>query len=227
MAVLFVVHLCVCVAPQGRSYSSVTLFRPLMIGAVLGCNAEGRSCWVSDRREVWLISSTLKLIDRLCSCFAEASTDEDHPAVRYGRQLGDLKKKLSVMSDPTNVNSPTGGHTVPLPTPPRPAESPWSLPLASTTPNISFSYPDDIGTMAPPHQQPMTEVYPQDPNLGFATLDDWFGQTTQDGDIFGGLDLQEFWFQVGPGEVSRRECRGSSSWSCRADHQASGGFPFR
>lgn len=53
-------------------------------------------------------------------------------------------------------------------------------------------------------------------NLGFATLDDWFGSTSanvgeQADDVnnpFGGLDLQDFWMKVGPGE-------------------AQGGFPFR
>lgn len=45
----------------------------------------------------------------------------------------------------------------------------------------------------------MSELHTQDPNLGFATLDDWFGQTGE-GDL---LDLQDFWFQVGPGEASR------------------------
>ena len=44
-------------------------------------------------------------------------------------------------------------------------------------------------------------------NLGFATLDDWFGQTgleqgTEESDaVFGGFDLQDFWMKVGPGEV--------------------------
>lgn len=37
-------------------------------------------------------------------------------------------------------------------------------------------------------------------DLGFTTLEDWFNGT--DGDVFGGLDLQDFWLQVGPGEVS-------------------------
>ena len=45
-----------------------------------------------------LTYSTLKLIDQLCVCFSQASQDEDHPAVRYGRQLEALTKKLSVMS---------------------------------------------------------------------------------------------------------------------------------
>jgi hypothetical protein len=53
-------------------------------------------------------------------------------------------------------------------------------------------------------------------NLGFATLDDWFGtsnsnqgeQQDDSNNPFGGLDLQDFWMKVGPGE-------------------AQGGFPFR
>lgn len=51
----------------------------------------------------------------------------------------------------------------------------------------------------------MSELHVQDPNLGFATIDDWFGQGGGENDL---LDLQDFWFQVGPGE-------------------AQGGFPFR
>ena len=64
---------------------------------VLGCNVASGSCWVSTI-VTRVDDRTLKLIDRLCVCFAEASVDEDHPAVRYGRQLEALKKKLSVMS---------------------------------------------------------------------------------------------------------------------------------
>lgn len=78
--------------------------------------------------------------------------------------------------------------------------------------------------VAPPNQQPMSELntlpagqLANSSNLGFATLDDWFGQSNNpgmegqdgdEGDLAGGLDLQDFWFQVGPGE-------------------AQGGFPFR
>lgn len=55
-------------------------------------------------------------------------------------------------------------------------------------------------------------LHPQQMNvndLGFATLDDWFGQPENTDDaLFGGLDLQDFWMKVGPGE-------------------AQGGFPFR
>lgn len=51
--------------------------------------------------------------------------------------------------------------------------------------------------MAPPHHQPMSEIH--DVDLGFTTLEDWFNGS--DSDLFGGLDLQDFWLQVGPGEV--------------------------
>lgn len=54
-----------------------------------------------------------KLIDRLCECLESASDDDDHPAVRYGRQLQALRAKLAGMA--TSANSPTGGDTVPLP----------------------------------------------------------------------------------------------------------------
>ena len=57
--------------------------------------------------------------------------------------------------------------------------------------------------MAPPHHQPMSEVHNvTTEDLGFTTLEDWFNGT--DGDVFGGLDLQDFWLQVGPGEVGSR-----------------------
>lgn len=88
-------------------------------------------------------------------------------------------------------------------------------------------------------------------NLGFTTLDDWFGFGTagtaggagQDGngvdDSMGlanvGLDLQDFWMNVGPGEVSVIVVfsTGVIGYSRLADSfffftdQAQGGFPFR
>jgi hypothetical protein len=96
----------------------------------------------------------------------------------------------------------------------------WSFPVFNSgNQPISFSYPNTPITagngsayVAPPYQQPLSDMdtAPSDPNmnnLGFATLDDWFGTNTSsgavDGDaIFGGLDLQDFWMKVGPGEVS-------------------------
>ena len=121
----------------------------------------------------------------------------------------------------------------------------WSLPFPSTgqTPNLSFSYPNTPGPfptsapnlayVAPPHQQPMSEVHDLHPaelastsNLGFATLDDWFGQSdlNHSGDntngAFGGLDLQDFWFQVGPGEVRPAQ----ASFALLTSHRRRGGF---
>lgn len=113
----------------------------------------------------------------------------------------------------------------------------WQLPIHNQQPNsISFPYPN-TPAVAPPFQQPLSEVHNLHPlefsttngntagmaggggnslNLGFATLDDWFGSTSgnlgeQTDDVnnpFGGLDLQDFLMKVGPGE-------------------AQGGFPFR
>jgi hypothetical protein len=105
----------------------------------------------------------------------------------------------------------------------------WQLPIQDQMSHtISFPYPN-APAVAPPHQQPLSEVNNLNPldfasinnngnslNLGFATVDDWFGSSTatqgeQQEDAsnpFGGLDLQDFWMKVGPGE-------------------AQGGFPFR
>ena len=106
--------------------------------------------------------------------------------------------------------------------------STWQLPIQNQTSDIvSFPYPN-APTVAPPHQQPLSEVNNLNPlefanmnngnslNLGFATVDDWFGTSTANqgeqqedsNNPFGGLDLQDFWMKVGPGE-------------------AQGGFPFR
>ena len=104
--------------------------------------------------------------------------------------------------------------------------STWQLPIQNQTSHtISFPYPN-TPAVAPPHQQPLSEVNNLDfasfnnngnsLNLGFATVDDWFGTSTatqgeqqeDSNNPFGGLDLQDFWMKVGPGE-------------------AQGGFPFR
>jgi hypothetical protein len=45
---------------------------------------------------------TLRLIDRLCVCFAQTSNDEDNPAARYSRQIKALQLKLSSLA--TNVS---------------------------------------------------------------------------------------------------------------------------
>jgi hypothetical protein len=106
--------------------------------------------------------------------------------------------------------------------------STWQLPIQNQpSDTVSFPYPN-APTVAPPHQQPLSEVNNLNPldfanmnngnslNLGFATVDDWFGTSTatqgeqqeDSNNPFGGLDLQDFWMKVGPGE-------------------AQGGFPFR
>jgi hypothetical protein len=94
----------------------------------------------------------------------------------------------------------------------------WQLPVPSQTQvPISFAYPStpSLPFVAPPHQQPFSDINHLNPqevpsaanNLGFATLDDWFG-SENDAAMFGGLDLQDFWRAIGPGE-------------------AQGGFPFK
>ena len=49
-----------------------------------------------------LMIRTLRLIDRLCVCFAQTSNDEDNPAARYSRQIKALQLKLSSLA--TNVS---------------------------------------------------------------------------------------------------------------------------
>ena len=85
-------------------------------------------------------------------------------------------------------------------------------------PNTPAAFPGSDGSTSTPfgslpHLQQMSAT--QRPNsgdmtvnnLGFATLDDWFGQAAleqgneESGSVFGGFDLQDFWMQVGPGEV--------------------------
>lgn len=238
---------------------------------------------------------TLDLIDRLCICFAQCSTDEEYPAVRYGKQLEALRNKLAGLSDVKTTHSPSGGgdsgsqtvrlprtqqnrarevrvspsqtaaspNTLPLPQQfdPRPLASQparyhvipsehamnspaWQLPVMQQyTQPVMFPYPTTpvpipagpsaempAPYVAPPHQQPFMEFgvaqssdglnlgMNDHTNLGFTSLDDWFGfgaagtggGAGQDGngvdDPMGlanvGLDLQDFWMNVGPGEVS-------------------------
>lgn len=237
---------------------------------------------------------TLDLIDRLRICFAQCSTDEEYPAVRYGKQLEALRNKLAGLSDVKTTHSPSGGsgsqavrlprtqqnrapevhvspsqsatspNTLPPPQPfdPRPLASQparyhaipsehamntpaWQLPVMQQyTQPVTFPYPTTpvpippagpsaempAPYVAPPHQQPFMEFgvaqssdglnlgMNDHNNLGFTSLDDWFGfgaagtggGAGQDGngvdDPMGlanvGLDLQDFWMNVGPGEVS-------------------------
>lgn len=102
-----------------------------------------------------------------------------------------------------------------------PAQEPWMAPSVQALtdwlpPQTQPTYPPASGYVAPPHQQPLSDVHSvnREPtinnNLGFATLEDWFGAppTGDTANPFAGLDLADFWMKVGPGE-------------------AQGGFPFR
>ncbi|ADV23934.1 specific RNA polymerase II transcription factor, putative [Cryptococcus gattii WM276] len=277
------------------TYGAIVLLKAIYSGAMLR----------ADHKR------TLDLIDRLCICFAQCSTDEEYPAVRYGKQLEALRNKLAGLSDVKPTHSPGGGgggggsgsqtvrlsrtqqnrapevrvsplspsqqsatspNTLPPPQQfdPRPSlassqparyhvmpsehamNTPaWQLPVMQQyTQPVTFPYPTTpvpipagpsaempaAPYVAPPHQQPFMEFgvaqssdglnlgMSDHNNLGFTSLDDWFGfgaagtggGAGQDGngvdDPMGlanvGLDLQDFWMNVGPGE-------------------AQGGFPFR
>ena len=45
------------------------------------------------------MTSTLALIDRLCTCLIQSSFVEDHPSARYGYQLQRLRRTLSDLAD--------------------------------------------------------------------------------------------------------------------------------
>ncbi|ORX40516.1 hypothetical protein BD324DRAFT_574415 [Kockovaella imperatae] len=65
------------------TYAAILLLKAVYSGAVLRADQP----------------KTLTLIDRLCSCLTEASTEDNDPPARYSRQLRGLKRKLSAMSD--------------------------------------------------------------------------------------------------------------------------------
>ncbi|WVQ84547.1 hypothetical protein IAT38_006701 [Cryptococcus sp. DSM 104549] len=276
------------------TYGAIVLLKALYSGAMLR----------ADHKR------TLELIDRLCLCFAQCSTDEEYPAVRYGKQLEALRKKLAGLSDKAPAPSPAGNRAAPRPpqrargqetrptssgsvSPPPPVqqdhqpadqETAWYPPSGppSNGPHVDpgswqppftnqyaqpvvFPYPTTPGPIGghpaqghqgppgmmqsafvpPPHQQPFMEFGNSimmdggingmtglngdhngaqaqgASNLGFTTLEDWFGfggvggvngaggvQDDGLGMPGAGLDLQDFWMNVGPGE-------------------AQGGFPFR
>ncbi|WRT70083.1 uncharacterized protein IL334_007077 [Kwoniella shivajii] len=81
------------------TYAAIVLLKALYSGAMLR----------GDHKK------TLDLVDELCECLENCSSDSDHPTVRYGRQLQSLRRKLAGLSDAANTRSPTGGSTVPLP----------------------------------------------------------------------------------------------------------------
>lgn len=276
------------------TYGAIVLLKAIYSGAML--RADHKRCVFFFFCKLLKLTNdrTLDLIDRLRICFAQCSTDEEYPAVRYGKQLEALRNKLAGLSDVKTTHSPSGGsgsqavrlprtqqnrapevhvspsqsatspNTLPPPQPfdPRPLASQparyhaipsehamntpaWQLPVMQQyTQPVTFPYPTTpvpippagpsaempAPYVAPPHQQPFMEFgvaqssdglnlgMNDHNNLGFTSLDDWFGfgaagtggGAGQDGngvdDPMGlanvGLDLQDFWMNVGPGEVS-------------------------
>ncbi|WWC72160.1 uncharacterized protein I206_106120 [Kwoniella pini CBS 10737] len=91
------------------TYAAIVLLKALYSGAMLR----------GDHQR------TNELIDKLCHCLSQTSTESDYPAVRYGRQLEALRQKLAGLSDAVNTRSPTGGVEVPLPPIRRPSISQW------------------------------------------------------------------------------------------------------
>ncbi|WVF67254.1 hypothetical protein IAT40_002002 [Kwoniella sp. CBS 6097] len=110
------------------TYAAIVLLKALYSGAMLRGDHE----------------RTLELIDKLCECFRQCSADDDHPAVRYGRQLEALRKKLAGLSDATGTRSPTGGRTVPLP------------PIKSTAEKNGQAVDWDGSGLHPPSSRPNT-----------------------------------------------------------------------
>ncbi|WVW86321.1 hypothetical protein I302_108363 [Kwoniella bestiolae CBS 10118] len=150
----------------------------------------------------------------------KTSTDIDYPAVRYGRQLQVLRMKLAGLSDSapttsTNANHGSEPSTHPAPPHHATASHDWTVPQ----PPINAVY------SAPYTQQPMSDIGQppgsyQGVEAGFGltstynATDNLFGfianlpsdNVAEPQEYMGGMDLGDFWVQVGPGE---------------------GGFPFR
>ncbi|WVQ84669.1 hypothetical protein IAT38_006824 [Cryptococcus sp. DSM 104549] len=74
------------------------------------------------------------LVDRVCAGLVMASSDKDHPAVRYGQMLRMLSKKLEELHDasavPSRFPSPEPSSNAAAPTEPSPV--PWTLPITNT-----------------------------------------------------------------------------------------------
>lgn len=188
-------HICVdSLAPGGAlpylpnrfllwfTYAAILLLKAMYSGAMLRADHPGAH----------------RLIERLITCFEDASPDDDHPAVRYGRQLQGLCNILAGMA--TAANSPSGA-------PPQPASA-----FPPTSDETGQAPWQDDGYFGQAAEVPGTDAARDIANnLGFATLDDWFkfgGSCAQEQHPVEALDLADFWMKVGPTE-------------------AQGGFPFR
>lgn len=183
------------------------------------------------------------LIDRLSGCMAGASSDKDHPAVRYGRQLAHLRSKLSGLSvsfdgfDAMSQTETLQSRSLPIEST-NISPAPASIPAAGTIPDGLLAM--DMAPSAP-WAFPDLSAQPPAPEFDFGGLplpgagQDIFGNvacfdpalTVEQPDserssngFLEALDLQDFWSQFGPGEV-RHVLRRSTT-----DSQAHGGFPF-
>ena len=136
--------------------------------------------------------------------------------------MSDIVSFPGGFADIQSKPSSPAGTAAPLPSE-SPAPAPWdSTARASTAPwdaasgldwgptlGVAEPTPFDLTGVAPPHLQPLSDLgNAPDANLGFATLDDWFGNVGEDtGDVsnnaLAGLDLQDFWMKIGASEVSQ------------------------
>lgn len=179
------------------TYAAILLLKAMYSGAMLRADH----------------SAAHRLIDRLIECFEDASPDEDHPAVKYGRQLTQLCQILAGMA--TSANSPPAqpvgpiwagtSQNAPLAGPGNGAGDGETAQAASWV-NGFFPAPDGQGEYAVDGDGSRDVTN----NLGYATLDDWFkfGGIGQEQHPVEALDLADFWMKVSPME-------------------AVGGFPFR
>lgn len=195
-------HICVdSLAPGGAlpylpnrfllwfTYAAILLLKAMYSGAMLRADHPGAH----------------RLIERLITCFEEASPDDDHPAVRYGRQLQGLCNILAGMA--TAANSPSGG---PPPGIQAQGSAQYGAPSADDAGQPQWQ--DDGGYFGQAADVASADAARDIANnLGFATLDDWFkfgGGLAPEQHPVEALDLADFWMKVGPTE-------------------AQGGFPFR
>ncbi|WWC91863.1 uncharacterized protein L201_006810 [Kwoniella dendrophila CBS 6074] len=84
------------------TYAAIVLLKAMYSGAMLRGDHQG----------------THDLVEKLCRCLSQTSTDSEYPGVRYGRQLETLRDKLAGLSDAVNKGSPPISASIPLPPPP-------------------------------------------------------------------------------------------------------------
>ncbi|WWC64751.1 uncharacterized protein I303_107362 [Kwoniella dejecticola CBS 10117] len=139
------------------TYAAIVLLKALYSGAMLR----------GDHQR------TNDLIDRLCHCLSQTSTDSDYPAVRYGKQLEALRRKLAGLSDAINTRSPTGGMEVPLPPIRRMSTTQWDGTEAyRVSENDRFSAQQSV----PPRQD---QSRPANHQNGYNESNNWRQQSNQ------------------------------------------------